>query len=122
MKERKETFIGYPCNLNYDFETFAGLNAYSLNNAGDPFIECSYGLNSRPFEVHLEFCTNFLMRLYHNQVGVLRWFAKLWDIEVKDFWGYVTTGGTEGNLHGIYLGREHFPDGDFSFSKQLMLS
>jgi glutamate/tyrosine decarboxylase-like PLP-dependent enzyme len=42
-------------------------------------------------------------------VDVLDWFARLWEIE--DYWGYITSGGTEGNLHGILLGRENFKDG-----------
>ncbi|KAK2457954.1 serine decarboxylase [Trifolium repens] len=45
------------------------------------------------------------------EVNVLDWFAKLWEIEKNEYWGYVTTGGTEGNLHGILVGREQFPDG-----------
>ena len=45
------------------------------------------------------------------QVGVLNWFAKLWEIEKEEYWGCVTTCGTEGNLHGIYVGRENLPDG-----------
>lgn len=45
------------------------------------------------------------------QIGVLEWFAKLWEIDVKDFWGYITNCGTEGNLHGLYVGRENLPNG-----------
>ena len=42
---------------------------------------------------------------------MLEWFAKLWEIDVAEFWGYITNCGTEGNLHGIYVGRENFPNG-----------
>ena len=45
------------------------------------------------------------------QIGVLNWFAKLWEIEAEDMWGYVTNCGTEGNLHGILTARENLPDG-----------
>lgn len=48
------------------------------------------------------------------QIGVLNWFAKLWEIENDEYWGYVTNCGTEGNLHGILVGRENLPDGAFS--------
>ena len=44
-------------------------------------------------------------------MGVLEWFAELWEIDRAEFWGYITNCGTEGNLHGIYVGRENFPDG-----------
>lgn len=45
------------------------------------------------------------------EVGVLDWFARLWDLEKDEYWGYITNCGTEGNLHGILVGREVFPDG-----------
>ena len=48
------------------------------------------------------------------QIGVLQWFAKLWEIDTEDFWGYITNCGTEGNLHGILVGRENHPDGMLS--------
>ena len=60
------------------------LICFRLNNAGDPFIGSSYMFNSYPFEL----C-------------VLDWFAKLWEIEKDEYWGYVTNGGTEGNLYAI---------------------
>lgn len=43
---------------------------------------------------------------------MLNWFARLWGLEEEEYWGYITTCGTEGNLHGIYVGRENFPDGE----------
>jgi histidine decarboxylase len=58
-----------------------------LNNAGDPFVGSSFSLNSTTFEV-----------------SVLDWFANLWNIDKSEYWGYVTTGGSEGNLHGILVG------------------
>lgn len=45
------------------------------------------------------------------QIGVLQWFAKLWEIDSNDYWGYITNCGTEGNLHGILVGRENHPEG-----------
>jgi hypothetical protein len=45
------------------------------------------------------------------QVGVLNWFARLWEIDEQEYWGYITNCGTEGNLHGILVGRENHPDG-----------
>jgi histidine decarboxylase len=64
-------------------------------------VESNYGVHSREFEV-----------------GVLNWFAKLWDIEKDDMWGYITNCGTEGNLHGILVGRENLPDGILYCSKE----
>ncbi|PIN11910.1 Glutamate decarboxylase [Handroanthus impetiginosus] len=66
---------------------------FHINNVGDPFKESAYGLHSKKFEV-----------------GVLDWFAQHWEINKDEYWGYVTNGGTEGNLHGILLGRELLPN------------
>lgn len=43
------------------------------------------------------------------EIGVLEWFARLWEAD-GDYWGYITNCGTEGNLHGILVGRENLPD------------
>ncbi|TKY51390.1 Serine decarboxylase [Spatholobus suberectus] len=86
--------LGYPGNQDFNYDVLAPLLHFHLNNAGDPFLGSSFSLNSTTFEV----C-------------VLDWFANLWEIEKNDYWGYVTTGGTEGNLHGILVGREQLPGG-----------
>ena len=52
------------------------------------------------------------------QVGVLHWFARLWEIDQDEYWGYITNCGTEGNLHGILVGRENLPDGNYPSPNQ----
>ena len=74
---------------------------YSINNLGDPFVPSNYGVHSRQFEV-----------------SVIDFFARLWKMEQNAYWGYVTTSGTEGNLHGILLARECHPDGILYTSKE----
>ena len=59
----------------------------------------NYSINHSPWRVR---CA---------QIGVLNWFAKLWEIDQEEYWGYVTNCGTEGNLHGVLVGRENLPDG-----------
>lgn len=90
LQQRTYYHFGYPYNLDYDFTALQSLIHYSINNLGDPFIESNYGVQSRPFEV-----------------AILEWFADLWEISKEEYWGYVTSCGTEGNLYGIWLGREH---------------
>ncbi|KAK2076654.1 hypothetical protein QBZ16_005414 [Prototheca wickerhamii] len=94
LKDRTEHHMGYPYNLDFDYGPLEGLQRFCINNLGDPFIESNYGVHSREFEI-----------------GVLQWFARLWEIGEDEFWGYVTNCGTEGNLHGILVGRETLPDG-----------
>ncbi|KAI3997531.1 hypothetical protein MKX01_008138 [Papaver californicum] len=95
LTERTKHHLGYPMNLDLDYGTaLSWMQRFHRNNVGDPFIESNCGVHSRKFEV-----------------AVLNWFAQLWEIENHDYWGYVTNGGTEGNLHGILVGREVYPDG-----------
>jgi len=101
LQFRTQHHMGYPYNLDFDYGPLEDLSKFSINNLGDPFIESNYGVHSREFEV-----------------GVLEWFAKLWDIDQEGYWGYITNCGTEGNLHGILVGRENFPDGILYTSKE----
>ncbi|CAA7388441.1 unnamed protein product [Spirodela intermedia] len=101
LVERTRHHLGYPYNLDFDYGELAQLQHFSINNLGDPFIESNYGVHSRQFEV-----------------GVLDWFARLWEIEKDQYWGYITNCGTEGNLHGILVGREVFPDGILYASRE----
>ncbi|XP_021284378.1 serine decarboxylase isoform X1 [Herrania umbratica] len=101
LMDRTKHHLGYPYNLDFDYGALAQLQHFSINNLGDPFIESNYGVHSRQFEV-----------------GVLDWFARLWEIEKNEYWGYITNCGTEGNLHGILVGREVFPDGILYASRE----
>lgn len=92
IKERTHHHLGYPYNLDFEYQDLSRFFKYSINNLGDPFIESNYGVHSRKFEIE-----------------VLNFFSELWHI--KDFWGYVTNSGTEGNLQGLLIARENFPDG-----------
>ncbi|PIA41076.1 hypothetical protein AQUCO_02300107v1 [Aquilegia coerulea] len=101
LVERTKHHLGYPYNLDFDYGALGQLQHFSINNLGDPFIESNYGVHSRQFEV-----------------GVLDWFARLWELEKDEYWGYITNCGTEGNLHGILVGREVYPDGILYASRE----
>mmetsp|Transcript_27038 Transcript_27038/g.50550 ORF Transcript_27038/g.50550 Transcript_27038/m.50550 type:complete len:425 (-) Transcript_27038:164-1438(-) len=101
LKERTQLHLGYPYNLDFDFSNLQTLQRYSINNLGDPWVESNYGVHSREFEI-----------------GILDWFAKLWEIPKDEMWGYVTNCGTEGNLHGVLVGREAHPNGILYCSKE----
>lgn len=94
------TFIGYPCSQDYDHTNLAPFMRYSLNNVGDPFADSIYRENTFEFER-----------------DVVRFFQMHLRAEEGSTWGYVTAGGTEGNLYGLYLGRELFPDGVVYYSE-----
>ena len=112
LKEKQSKLIGYPCSTDFDFSEIYPFLSFPLNNVGDPFHESSYGLNTRSFEVE-----------------VLNWYADLLKAPKNEWWGYVNNGGTEGNLYGLYLARELYPNGivyysestHYSVSKNLQL-
>lgn len=92
--------IGYPCNQDFDFTELFRFLQFSVNNVGDPFSGSNYRLNTQDFE---------------REVVVE--FAKYTQAKTDDWWGYVTSGGTEGNMYGLYVGRETYPDGICYFSE-----
>ncbi|PHT36806.1 Serine decarboxylase 1 [Capsicum baccatum] len=95
LYQRKKYHIGYPTNMSYEHHAIlAPLLQFSLNNCGDPFTQSPVDFHSKDFEI-----------------AVLDWFAQLWEIEKDEYWGYITNGGTEGNLHGLLVGRELLPGG-----------
>lgn len=98
--DRTKFHAGYPYNLDYDFEDLFPFMKYSINNLGDPYVKSNYGVHSRVFEQ-----------------AVIDFFARMWKLD-DDYWGYVTSCGTEGNLHSILLARENHPDGVLMSSTQ----
>ena len=84
--------IGYPVNTEFDYTDLLPLLKYPLNNVGDPFVPSTYTLTSSTFELE-----------------VLTFFAELFRAKPNEWWGYVTNGGSEGNLYGLYLARELHP-------------
>ena len=102
LATRSSVHFGYPYNLRYNHEELYPFMKYSINNLGDPFVTSNYGVHSRQFEQ-----------------SVCDFFASLWKLPSReDYWGYVTTCGTEGNLHGVLLAREVLPDGVLYSSKE----
>ena len=86
-------FVGYPCNTKFDYSPLYHFLKYPLNNIGDPFVPTNYHINTHQYECE-----------------VVDIFRQLTDAPADSTWGYVTNGGTEGNLYGIFLAREIFPD------------
>ncbi len=92
--------IGYPCNQRFDYTPLYRFLRFAANNVGDPFSGSNFPLNTHDFERE-----------------VITSLAPWTGIEPDDCWGYVTNGGTEGNMYGLYLAREIIPDGTVYFSE-----
>ena len=100
MRDKTETYMGYPVSKDFDYQELAELLNYPLNNLGDPFVDSTWKVDSREFERQ-----------------VIKFFANLLRAPENNWWGYVTNGGTEGNLYGLYLAREIYPKGICYFSQ-----
>ncbi|MFC5454070.1 histidine decarboxylase [Prosthecobacter fluviatilis] len=92
--------VGYPTNQAFDYSELFRFLEFSINNVGDPFHRTNYRLNTMEFERE-----------------VLADFARFTHAPEGEWWGYVTSGGTEGNMYGLYVARELYPDGICYFSE-----
>lgn len=93
--------LGYPSTRLVDFTPLYKFLDLSINNIGDPFsLSGSYKINTHEIERN-----------------VIVWFSDILRADQTNTWGYVTNGGTEGNMYGIYLARELFPEGIVYYSE-----
>lgn len=95
-----EHMIGYPSTRILDFRPLYPFMDILLNNIGDPFASAD--------------C--FRLNTHDIEADVIRWFSRVLNAG-NDVWGYVTSGGTEGNMYGLYLAREMLPDGIVYYSE-----
>lgn len=107
LRERSPRSIGYPCSGDFDYGPLHRFLDFSLNNVGDPFSGSNYQLNTHGIE--REVLADFARLAGFRDEEI--------DGDERAFWGYVTHGGTEGNMYGLYLARELFPEGVVYFSE-----
>lgn len=98
---RTQHYLGYPVAKDFDYSSLLPFLSYPLNNLGDPFADSTWKVASREFERE-----------------VVAFFAELLRAPKDNWWGYVTNGGTEGNLYGLYLARELLPKGIVYYSQE----
>ncbi|ASP39001.1 histidine decarboxylase [Bacterioplanes sanyensis] len=99
-RDHQHQMLGYPVSSDFDYHELWPFLQFAINNVGDWGEVSNYPLNSFAFEG-----------------DVIEYFCQLFHSDTDRSWGYVTNGGTEGNMYGCYLAREGFPDGVVYFSK-----
>lgn len=100
LREKRDSYLGYPVSKDFSFSALADFLDVPLNNLGDPFSDSTWQMATRAFEREvLEIAADWL-----RAPG-------------GEWWGYVGNGGSEGNLYGLYLARELFPDAVVYFSQ-----
>ncbi|MBL7472248.1 histidine decarboxylase [Robertkochia sediminum] len=92
IREASALFLGYPVSKDFDYTPLYDFLKYPINNLGDPFEDSTYKVQTHELERE-----------------VVSFFAKLFRANPKDHWGYVTNGGSESNLYGLYIARELYP-------------
>lgn len=101
FKKAVQELAGYPTTQLFDYSKLFTFFKYHINNVGDPFGTSNLRINT--LEIERE---------------VIDEFAELFHAPKDSYWGYVTSGGTEGNLYGVYVARELYPDGVVFYSDQ----
>lgn len=92
--------IGYPATCQLDYSPLYPFLKYPINNIGDPFVSSAFRLHTHQIERE-----------------VLETFGQWLHAPSDDFWGYINNGGTEGNMYGVFLARELYPEGMVYFSE-----
>ncbi|MBE6585652.1 MAG: hypothetical protein E7645_03895 [Ruminococcaceae bacterium] len=103
--QRRKYMFGYPANMeDYSYTTsylrHLESKMYLMNNCGDPYQKGNYGMDSKSTEKKI-------ISLVADNFG----------ISPGEYWGYITSGGTESNFWGIREGFNRFPNGKLYFSK-----
>ena len=103
LRKRKYMF-GYPANMeDYSYTTsylrHLESKMYLMNNCGDPYQKGNYGMDSKSTEKK-----------------IISLVAENFGAQSGEYWGYITSGGTESNFWGIREGFNRFPKGKLYFS------
>ena len=102
---RRKYMFGYPANMeNFSYTTsylrHLESKMYLMNNCGDPYQKGNYGMDSKSTEKK-----------------IIALVAENFGVSDGEYWGYITSGGTESNFWGIREGYNRFPKGKLYFSK-----
>lgn len=102
FKHAIKEMAGYPACHFFNYSKLFRFLKFHINNIGDPFLRGGYyRINTLPIEKE-----------------VVDGFAELFHAKKDEYWGYVTNGGTEGNLYGLYVARELHPNGVVFYSEE----
>jgi histidine decarboxylase len=92
--------IGYPGAVDIDYAPVLPLFTRLFNNVGDPNTDPGGTAHTKPLER-----------------AVVDWCADLLGMPATDRWGYVTAGGTEGNLAAVHAALHRHRDAVVYYSR-----
>ncbi|MBR5662317.1 MAG: hypothetical protein IKX00_01535 [Bacilli bacterium] len=96
--------FGYPANMQKDsyvirYLRYLESKLYFTNSCGNAYSQGNYRMNNAKQELEV-------IEKVKENLG----------LNMDDFWGYITMGGTEGNMWGIREGFNNFPNGILYYS------
>lgn len=94
------TSLGFPGAVDIDYTPVLPLFGRLFNNVGDPGVDPGGTAHTKTLER-----------------AVIAWCADLLGLPADDRWGYVTAGGTEGNLAALHAAHRRHPDALFYYSR-----
>ena len=102
--QKRLYMFGYPANMeDYSYSTgylrHLESKMYLMNNCGDPYQKGNYSMDSKSTEKK-----------------IIKLIAENFGIAEGNYWGYITSGGTESNFWGIREGFNRLPKGKLYFS------
>lgn len=100
LYDKHQHYLGYPFNLSLEYSELGKFLNLQPNNLGDAFYSSTVNIDTKKQERE-----------------VLKFFADVYKLPWEETWGYIGNGGTEGNLCGMLVARERYPDGVFYFSE-----
>jgi histidine decarboxylase len=92
MQAEETSILGFPGNLRFDHSEFASMLSVFANNVYDPFTPDSSNVGAKDFEQ-----------------AVLAFLTDLTRGDPAGTYGYLTSGGSEGNLWGLSVARHTLP-------------
>lgn len=103
INERNYMF-GYPANMIDESSLVSYLRwiesqLFYMNSCGTPYS-----------------CGNYRMAKRETELEIIQKIKNNLNLNDDEYWGYITTGGTEGNLWGIREGFTKYPNGKLYFS------
>jgi len=101
LSNNLKTCIGYPLNNSYDFSEIVNILNIPINNVGSPYILGIYKTNTKDIEIE-----------------IIKYFADLWGLDKDSIFSYLTSGGTESNMQGLYIGRESLSDNTVFYTSE----
>ncbi|MDG4810507.1 histidine decarboxylase [Micromonospora sp. WMMD1120] len=96
----QRTAIGFPGAVDMDYSAVLPLFGRLFNNVGDPLSDPGGTAHTKVLER-----------------AVVDWCADLLALPADDRWGYVTAGGTEGNLAALHAAHRRHPDAVVYYSR-----